>query len=250
MSIALDAFRATLEEIAHTEPWGNGELLVTPWEYSDHEPIVLYVRDFDGEFVVSDRGQASDNLSLAGVDFQKRAVARSWKAVQASVESDPFVVWIPSPWEIAARATQTDLGLAIHQVAEAAMRADGLRVLTGARTRGTRFDAKLISEASEAGLTVVPHAEIQSTVGVKRKVSVLIEGTRKAYVQAVGPTQDAWESYDRARSLFADTQLDMKERFTVLSRESTLSREQIRGIGQHSEVVDEEDFPELLQRVA
>ncbi len=250
MTSALEAFRATLDEIAHAEPWGDGELLITPWEFSDHEPIVLYVRGGGGDFLVSDRGQASDNLNLAGLDFSKPAVSRSWAAIQRSVESDPFVHRVASQWELAARSSEGDLGLAIHQVAEAAIRADGLRVLAGARTTAPRFSQWVISEASARGLSVVPRAEIQSTVGVKRQVSALIEGSRKAYVQALGPTHDAWESYDRARSLFSDTKLDIRERFTVVSRDSTLTAEQLRGIGQYSEVVDEKDFSGLLERVA
>ncbi len=250
MSIALDAFKATLDEIARSEPWGDGELLVTPWEFSDQEPIVLYVRALDGTYVVSDRGQAADNLNLAGLDFQKAAVSRSWLAIQQSVENDPFVHRIQSKWELAARSDFADLGLAIHQVAEAAMRADGLRVLTGGRSNAPRFETWVIKEAHEEGLIVVPRAEIESTFGFKRRVSVLVEGKRKAYIQAVGPTQDVWDSFDRARSLFADSTLDFNERFTVLSRDSALSGEQVKAIAKYSDVVDEKDYTGLLKQVA
>lgn len=243
MTIALDALASTFTRGTTSEPWRDGELVVTPWTFRDGEPVVLYVHQPMPEgYVVSDRGQSSDSLMLAEVDLARKDVLRSWDAVRRSIDMDqPFPV-PGSQWELAATSDLGSLGAAMSAVAAAALRADGLKALARTRVRGKRFGDWVIQSASEAGLAVTPLAPITTPIGVSRKVSALLEGDkRKAYVQAVGDSQDPWEAYDRSRSVFMDSGLPSDEKFTIVAEDSRLTSVQLAGIKQHSEVVLEAD---------
>lgn len=252
MSMLLDVFTQNMTRASQVEAWSDGELLVTPWTFRDGEPISIYVESHGrDQFLVTDRGQASDNLMVAGLDFGRKNVMHSWESVQRSVEPDLSVMAAPSKWELRGTATAESLGAVMHQVAEAALRADGLRALSAVRTAGApRFNEWVIKAASDRGLAVVPLAEIRSTTGVRRKVTALIQGRSEAYVQAIGATKDAWEAHDRARSLFMDAEVDARQRFTVIAADSHLTGDQIRSIGQHSVVVEQGAVPGWLDTLA
>lgn len=249
MSLVLDAFSASIARATQVEKWRDGELLVTPWTFRDGEPVVVYVHEIDRDvYLVTDRGQATDNLMVAGLDFDRAVVARSWDAVQSSLELGLPID--PSHWELRTASHGTELGDAINRVAEAALRADGLRALSSTRAKQPRFNEWVIRAASDRGLTVVPNAELRSNLGIRRKVSVQIKGREDAYVQAIGVTQDSWDAYDRTRSLFTDTNLEIQQRVTVVATGSKLSAEQVRGIALHSRVVEEAAVVPWLDELA
>jgi len=106
---------------------GYGYLFTLPHTLHDGTPVELYV-EFDGQAArISDQGRLWHHLDMAGVDLGKKQIATAWKQIQTSVGYAP--VFSAEPWELSAFAERSQLSSALYAVADAAVRADGLRVL-------------------------------------------------------------------------------------------------------------------------
>lgn len=251
MSQVLDAFTRSVAAATAVEMWGDGELVVTPFGLRDGEPVVVYVKQVDGDtFYVTDRGQASDSLMIGGLDFGRPQVNNSWNAVRESVEQAMLIPEPLSEWELATYASSETLGYAISHVAEAALRADGLRALAAPRAPRLLFSDWVIAEAGKRGLTVHPNAVIPSAGAIRRKVSTKVSGAKTAYINAIGPKAEPWGAFDHARSLFADSNVNSNERVTLVAHGSRLDRDQLDAIKIHSRVFEEGGYSYLLDELA
>ncbi len=106
---------------------GYGYLFTLPHTLHDGTPVELYV-EFDGQTArINDQGLVSNHLDMAGVDLGKKQIATAWSRIQTSVGYAPD--FSARPWELSAFAQRSQLSSALYAVADAAVRADGLRVL-------------------------------------------------------------------------------------------------------------------------
>lgn len=106
---------------------GHGYLFTLPHTLHDGTPVELYV-EFDGQTArINDQGLLSNHLDMAGVDLGKKQIATAWNQIQTSVGYAPD--FSARSWELSAFAERSQLSSALYAVADAAVRADGLRVL-------------------------------------------------------------------------------------------------------------------------
>jgi hypothetical protein len=248
----VESFLSSLTKRVTSEPWAGGELVTTPWGFRDGEPVALLVRQQDdGSFLVSDRGAAADSLLLADVDLDARVIKRSWSALRDSLEFPLPAGSVRSVWEFAAVASADQLGAAMQEVAEVSSRADGLRNWSGKTRQRSSVGDRLLGEALRRDIDVMPHARIESKFGARRSVTAKLTGrSANAYVQAIGRQADPWNATDKARSLFADSSVPNRERFTLVEDGAPLRAEHLKGIEQHSRVVLEHDMAEFLEELA
>lgn len=252
MTLALEAFTKSIQASTLHEIWGDGELVITPWEFRDGEPVIVYAKQVDADrFVVTDRGQATDNLANAGLDLGRESVRRSWNAVRESLPQ-PLQKFgtTESEWVLATQSDTTSLGEAITHVAQAAMRADGLRALIAPPRKPRQFADWVVREAADRDLSVLPFAEISSGAGIRRRVTVKIHGRQDAYVQAVGRRQDAWEAFDKVRSLFMDSTVPRQQRFALIEEHSPITSAQREGMALHSNVIEQRSVSVWLDDLA
>ncbi|MEO5710210.1 MAG: hypothetical protein ABIQ59_10355 [Nocardioidaceae bacterium] len=240
MTINLVAeFAGAITRSASSVRYGDGDLLTLPWSLADGESVSIYVEQVaDGLFNLSDRGLAADALALAGVDLGGGAAASSWAAVRDSLDLPAAVMRDLTPFEISGSADKEGLGLALTEVGEAVLRADGLRAL-GRQRRRLTFKDRVIRHAAERNLTVVPRAKVKTRFGSQREVTCRVQGSDWAYVQALSGGPNFNETYDHARSIFGDTKTSSDHLVSVIADNSKIADWQERSLGELSRVVHE-----------
>lgn len=203
-----------------------------------------------GVATITDRGVTADQLEDAGVnvDDQPRA-ARSFAAVRDSIGL-PFAIGA-GPWEIASSVDVGDIAIAVQVLADAAIRADGLRVL-GSGNRATSFADKSVSRLS-ARTAVVPKAKMPGRHGGDRQVTLAYKGNDDArfYVQALsGSDKDSrTRSYDHASGLFLGAPPDQKHR-VALRQNASWELSLINNLREVCQVVDEDEIDDFVSSTA
>jgi hypothetical protein len=154
---------------------GHGYLFTLPHTPHDGTPVELYV-EFDGQTArINDQGLLSNHLDVAGVDLGKKQIATAWTRIQTSVGYAPD--FSAKPWELSALAERNRLSSALYAVADAAVRADGLRVLAS-QYRPRSFSERVVRTLGRR-LTVVPRAVIPGKYGSQRVVTCSV-GVRQS----------------------------------------------------------------------
>lgn len=248
----VDEFAGAISQQSSTTRYGSGELLTLPWSLADGESVAIYVERLNEDmFVVTDRGLAADALALAGVDLSSRAGSSSWAAVKASLGLPPSVMTDFSEFEIAGSASRDELGFALTAVGETVLRADGLRVL-GRKRKALSFPDRVIRQAFEHELTVVPRAKLSTKQGGERTVTckVTSDSENWAFVQAMGAGSQGNEGYDHLRSVFGDANVDREHLIAVIADGARLAAWQERTLDDLSLLVRESGQATVWERLA
>ena len=156
-----------------------------------------------------------------------------------------------SPYEIAGTATRSDLGRALTVIGESVLRADRLRVL-GKPRRSLSFPQRVILEASENDLAVLPKAKLHTRRGGEREVTCKVTGAddQWTFVLALSAGGQGNESYDHARSVFGDADENRKRLITVVADGARLQPWQEITLDDVSKVVRESNQAEVWRQFA
>jgi len=242
-------FSAATRDQSSVVPYGRGQLLTLPWSFGDGESVSLYIEEVGSGYLVSDRGLAASQLAIAGVDLSTRSAGASWRAVRNSVDAAPSPIPSVDDFEIAAFAEADNLGITMTAVGEAVLRADGLRALA-APPRAATFSERVIRNAAERGVTVLPRARLKTRHGGERHVTCRVEGRRWAYVQALGVAGGPNDAYDRTRSVFADADVSSDRLVAIVADDARLAAWQEESLHDVGTVVHEREQEEFWASVA
>ncbi len=238
-------FRDSLEVV----PYGGGELVSLPTTFSSGAMLSVLVTIDGGIASVTDRGLAADELTDAGVDLQSSRVFQSFSAVRGSTGLVPM--FGAEPFEISASVDVEDVAIAIQAIADAAMRADGLRVLS-ATTRAVSFADRSI-ERVNARTPVIPRAPMLGRHGEKRVVTFSYTGRGDVsyYVQALsGKDPDARSrSYDHASGLFLGALPEKTHRIALL-QDAKWEPWRVDYLQELCRTVDENDIDDFVDSTA
>ncbi|RBY75972.1 hypothetical protein DQ239_15825 [Blastococcus sp. TF02-09] len=254
MSIDVDldlaaVFSGAVRESAIDVPYGDGRLLTLPWALHNGECVAILVEPVaDGLYRLSDRGLAADVLATANVDLGSPSLQGRWQTVQRSLALRPSVVPPPNAYELSGDATTDELGTALTTLAEAILRADGLQIL-GKPDRQLTFAERVVKDVYSAELPATPRAPLPNRFGGQRRVTCRIDPPRKPalFVQALA-SGDPNASYDHARALFADAQIDRQQLISVIQPHwgQAWHREALAAV---SHVVDGDQWHAELRRL-
>lgn len=251
MTAVLDRVERALTKRMASWADSSGELIGTPWDLSDGEPLVLGIQEIgDGVYNVTDRGMLVSSLTTAGVDFGRKGAVESLKAVTRSIGRSPLLGHRPHEFEIGASADADTLGDVVVEVGQAALRADALRALAP-KPRRARFDARIIRIAGEVDLTVQPRAQMPLRfAGRSRPVSCQVIGkSGNAFVQAIGSGANTGAAYDHARAIFADAEMHVTG-MAAIEGGAHLDDWQRVSLGEVSTVVEEADLRDQFEQLA
>ncbi len=246
-----EEFAAAVKTQSTTRSYGSGRLLTLPWALADGESVTLYVEQFgDDVFHITDRGMAADALALAGVDLGTKGAASSWAAVKRQLDVPTSVLTDVGQYELAGSSDTSGLGVALASVAEAVLRADGLRVLSNIRPRLT-FPDRVIRHAHDKSLAVIPRAPVPTRFGATRSVTCRVEGKDWAFVQALSAGSHFNEAYDHARSIFGDAREDQRKHLVAIVAEAARPEPwQLRSLKEHSKVILEREQDDFFASLA
>lgn len=248
---AAEALEGWLTHRVSAVPYGQGrELLVTPWDFEDGATVTMLVERLGSDhYLLTDRGLVADRLADCGVDLDRPAPSKSWAAIRDSL---PRLLAEPSPFELAATASSSDLGQVAAELASRMMQAEGLNVL-GHRRRPSGFSASIMRQASEAGLATIPRAKVTNKHGGKREVSFGVRGERddRFVVALSGQSNSFMPEHDRAKIAFDDViNLAVSQKVVALSSRATPQAWQLASLREVASVVEEHDLPSLWADMA
>ncbi|AOT25780.1 hypothetical protein SEA_TORTELLINI_35 [Mycobacterium phage Tortellini] len=242
----VDGYRDSLSAV----PYGDDSTLISlPATFASGEMLSLLITVTAGLVNVTDRGQTADVLLDYGVDRTKGRAAASFDAVRRSVGLPP--VFGSADWEITAAVDPSDVAIAVQAVADAAMRADGLRVLAR-DTRSASFADKSVRRISER-TAVVPRARIPGRHGGQRPVTLSYPGKDGGdyFLQALASrdSETRLTAYDHASGLFMNAQPELSHRIALLE-DGSWEPWQIKGLKSICRVVVEDEVDSLVQDTA
>lgn len=249
MTTTIDSIVEGFRESLHSVPYGDGELIYLPVTFSSGDLLSLYVVVRDGVALVTDRGLVADQLEDAGVSVDSGKAAKSFAAVRDSVGLPPSLG--SEAWEISAGVDRSDLAIAIQAITDAAMRADGLRVLGRSKMSASFADRSV----RRLGLrtAVVPRAQMPGRSGERRQVTLAYKGNDDSefYVQALaGRDQDARQrSYDHTSGLFIGAKPEKSHRIALL-QEGRWDRWQVANLREVCRVIDEVEIDDFVDSTA
>lgn len=224
--------------------FGEDQLVRLPLAFSDgHMVQVLASQVGEDAWTLTDRGQVASVLLDHGVDLSRPQVSRSWRSLLETVSLPPALDG-EGEFVLSMSSDSRTLGADVLRLGEAMLLAEGLRELRKPE-RSPLLRTRIIALAKEADLGVVPNAPMPTRFGSKRKVSAKISSDRTAfYTQGVG--KGTGQSYDHARSLFADSEAAGGERLSVIGGTARLEEWQHRALSEVSQVVTEQDLPDFF----
>lgn len=247
MSVIDDIVTGYRDCLAATD-YGDGHLVSLPATFESGNLVTVLISRTDGVATVTDRGLAADELAIAGLDLTGRA-ARSFAAVRDSTGLAPM--FGADDWEISASVDAADVAIAVQAVADAVIRADGLRALVTA-ARPASFGDKTIARFA-AHAAVVPRDKMPGKHGAMRRVTFSYRGRDEAqyYVQALAgrDTETRVRSYDHASGLFLGAAPEPNHRVALLQH-GDWERWQIENLREVCRVVDEQDAEQLVADTA
>ncbi len=166
------------------EAYGQGHLVRLPLTYSDGDSIVLYVEDYEAGSTLSDRGEVSMRLDIAGVSFESPTAVDAWRrALGDTFTVDPEVgvvqAWVP----------RTEVGAAMWTVTQSVLRAEQMHLLAPAPRR-ERFDTQVVRRLrtfSSEREEVVEKFRLRLMSGRQRQVTAMIrvDGKERLVLQAM-----------------------------------------------------------------
>ncbi|WP_430298462.1 hypothetical protein [Sinomonas sp. B1-1] len=244
-----DAFAEALESVIHERPSDGGRELFLPWSLEDGTSITLFVQEHAPDlFCISDRGLAAASLAIAGIDLASRRIAGNWRMIRRSA-GEPVVGWPTTDWEITAASDRASLGEAMTRVAEAVLRADGLR-MTAPGFKARHFGDVVVQKALLTRRSVLPNADLRNKFGGSRKVTCMIQGQRELFLQALSGAGATNDQFDHARSVFLDAEAEKDQLVTVIAHDAALRPWQRVGLERVGRVVDEGDLEGFLKTAA
>lgn len=245
----VDAIVKGYAETLKAVPYGDGHLISLPTTFTSGNLMTVLVTFESGAVSVTDRGLTADELSDAGLDLSSGRVARSFSAVCASTGLPP--VFGAENWEITASADAADVAIAVQAVADAAMRADGLRALATSSRSATFAEVAVARVAARTA--VVPHAKMPGKYGAIRRVTLSYVGhdNESYYVQALAgrDRESRVRSYDHASGLFLGAAPSITHRVALLQHGDWESW-QVKNLGEVCRVIDEEEADDFIAATA
>lgn len=238
-------YRETLKAV----PYGDGHLISLPTTFASGNLVTLLVTIDGGVVTVTDRGLAAEELTDVGLDFSSGRLARSFAAVRDSTGLAPM--FGAEEWELTASADAADIAVAIQAVADAAIRAEGLRALAASR-RSVTFADRAIHRVA-ARTAVVPRARMPGKHGAARPVTLSYKGRDREnyYVQALaGRDSDTRiRAYDHASGLFLGATPSLSHRVALL-QEGDWEPWQVHNLTEVCKVIDETDADQFIADTA
>ncbi|WP_156686773.1 hypothetical protein [Mycobacterium sp. Marseille-P9652] len=245
----IDAIVKGYRETLKAVPYGDGHLVSLPTTFASGNLVTVLVTIDDGVVTVTDRGLAADELSDAGLDFSSGRLARSFAAVRDSTGLPPM--FGAEEWELTAAADAADVAVAIQAVADAAIRAEGLRALAGSRRSATFADRAIDRVAART--PVVPRARMPGKYGPGRLVTLSYAGrdSENYYLQALaGRDSDTRiRSYDHASGLFLGATPSLNHRVALLQK-GDWEPWQVHNLTEVCKVIDETEADQFIAETA
>lgn len=249
MSAVIDAIANGYRESLGSVPYRGGELITLPTAFASGTLVTVHVVVDQGVVTITDRGLTAEELCDAGLDMQSPRVARSFDAARDSTGLAP--AFGSADWEITASADVGDIAIAIQSVADAAIRADGLRVLATAK-RSSSFATQTIDRVS-VRTAVLLRAPMPGKHGSSRQVTLSYGGRDEQpyFVQALsgGDKEARIRSYDHASGLFFGATPELTHRVALLQK-GAWERWQIETLRDLCQVVDEEETDQFVAATA
>ncbi|WP_439031916.1 DUF1828 domain-containing protein [Gordonia terrae] len=212
-----------LNDSAMADPYRDGYLVRPNLHYSDGDSVEVFVERFSDGYRVSDRGEVRLRLQMAGVNLDS---TRLNLALQQAIS--PFLAPAMTPaGEIAAFATDENLGLSIHHLGESMMRADQLRYLAPP-PKSRPFGEQVVSNVQSVlppGMRVDTRYKLRLRGGlVRRPTAAIHRGKEPLVFQAVSASADGRleeASVEHCYFLFGNTvELSKLNRVAVLGDRS------------------------------
>ena len=245
-----EALVAGYRELLHVESIDDdSSLIVLPATFTGGSLLALQLTAAGDAVTVTDRGQSADELLNAGVDLRSKSVYRSFASVRESTGLPGSIG--AEDWELSVTVDSADLAIAVQAVSDAAMRADGLRVLSKAHVATTFADTVLMTVSER--FPVVPRAPLAGRNGGSRKVTARVDvrDDDQYFVQALsGKTSERrWESYDHASGLFLNASPDPKHRVAIM-QSGNWEYFQVEGLKSVCRVILEDEVPDFMNSLA
>lgn len=241
-----DSLVAGYRDSLHLHRFGaDGALITLPHTLQDGTPVQVLV-EREGKLVtVTDRGLVADHLDMFGVDLDRTTVAGSWAAIRAGITFSPAIG--SDDWDISAMGGQGEMAALVQAVADAAVRADGLRVLASGHTPKS-FAGRVVAAIGER-VAVVPRAALPDRFGAQRQVTCSVGVSNVRYVQALSSGSKARrvQNFDKARSMFSSSTAPEKHRVSLLEGSaSTWDRWQMDGLREVGVVAFDHDIDRFI----
>lgn len=225
----------------------SGYVVWAPLFYSDGDGVVLSVFPDAGGWLVTDEGSTLSHLIDSGASVNGAVFTEAWSSLARPNEFIPA-----SSTDAESIQTWTDdasLGEAIHAVAVAAIRAEGLAYVREPRNNRRRFSTTIRERMRylAAGSLFVSrgltrgNGEIVLASGRAKKVTetIVSEGEVIAAVQALGghSKEGREQAHDHAFTIFSQSALPPDRRYAVISSPDTWDRSLLKEVGAVAEVV-------------
>lgn len=244
-----DSLVAGYSDLLHVETIDEStSMVVLPATFTGGDLLALQVAYAGDTVTITDRGQAADVLLDAGVDFNTPRISQSFASVRESTGLPGSIG--AENWEISVTVDRADLAVAVQAVTDAAMRSDGLRVLSRTQVAQT-FADRVISTVGDQ-FPVVPKAPLKGRNGGLRRVTARVDvDDAHYYVQALSgrSSTQRWESFDHASGLFFDASPDPKHRVAIMQA-GDWEFHQVQGLKQICRVVQEADVSDFMAGLA
>jgi hypothetical protein len=228
-------------------PYGRDFLLGLPQTFEDGTLLSVLVTNIGGQVEVTDRGLTAEQLSLVGVDITRGVAQSSWEAVRTSGHTLPAMG--AESWEISAAGGWEQLSHLVQVVADTALRAEGLRVLTR-QVRHRTFSESVVVRLAEARLPVVPRAPMSGRNGSARLVTCKVDVESGFYVQALAgrDSEARLQAFDHGFALFSTAVPDQRRRIAVL-QDAPWPAWQVNDLRDVATVLTGDEFPGRLQEL-
>jgi hypothetical protein len=245
----IDAIVKGYRDALEAVPYGDGHLISLPTTFASGNLVTVHVAIEGGVVTVTDRGLAAEELADVGLDFSSGRLARSFAAVRDSTGLAPM--FGAEEWELTASADAADIAVAIQAVADAAIRAEGLRALSVSR-RSVTFADRAIRQLSTR-TPVVPRAKMPGKYGAERLVTLSYKGrdSQNYYVQALAgrDSETRSRSYDHASGLFLGATPSVTHRVALLQKGEWESW-QVNNLTEVCKVVEETEADKFIAETA
>lgn len=192
-------------------------IVTTPFAFEDGTVVEVRAAFNDDSVTVNDEGHIAQELEQMGLDVVPKRTSnasRNWDLIRRNLPFPPAIGTYD--WELAVTADIEHFGAAVTAVAEAAIRAEALKVFAPAYTP-LSFSDKVIQflTSSRQSLRIQPRVAIPLLGGGTRDVSFSAMAQTELFVQSAA-LENRNASYDRAVGLFNATSIDPSRRLVAL----------------------------------
>lgn len=232
-------FRGIADQFDFQE-YRDGLLITTPQTLTGGIPVELMATFEADRINLTDQGRVAQELDATGIDIFKGQTGELWKDLARSLTFDPAMG--AEPWELSLSAPQQLMGAAVVELADAAVRADALRVLAPS-FRPLTHDQRIIRAVHQSNdkIKVQPRAKIRLRGGGERQTSFSASLRHTVYVQSASLSSGTNSGYDHALGVFSRALVDKDRRLVVLEgRSSQWERWQREGLSEIASVVNSE----------